>query len=147
MLLGSRSGFLKAPQISEIEQQPSTGEGSQRERGPRTSSADLVSLAGTHRYTGCLVRCSVCRLAWDPQGSRVHIGPCGPYKHRNLENVSDLCYDALPATDGGRRDSRGKMDHTLGLTPVCVGKDERDKSAQAIQGRRGGRTLENQGGG
>jgi len=130
-----RRKYLRSNESSE-------GERIRRERGSHTGLVDLVSWAGTHRYMGCLVRCNAYKLAWDPQGSRVHIGPCEPCKHHSLENTSDLWHAAL------RSQTRGDMketNRTLGLTPVCVGKDG-EKSAKGIQGGRRGRTLENQSG-
>jgi len=103
----------------------SEGERRRRERASHTGLVGLVSWAGTHRYMGCLVRCSAYKLAWDPQGSRVHIGPCEPCKHHSLENTSDLWHEAPRSLTG--RDFR-ETNRTLGLTPACVGKEGRKVS-------------------
>ena len=53
----------------------------------------------------------------------MHIEPFEPYKHHSLEYTSDVCYDPARSLTGAG--FWGGGDHTLGLTPVCVGKDER----------------------
>lgn len=66
------------------------------------------------------MQCSACKSAWDPQDSHVRTELCELYKHHSLRNASDLDYNAPSPLTG--RDLR-EMNHTLGLTPACVGKD------------------------
>ena len=96
-----------------------------------TSSVDLVSWVGTHRYMGYLVRCSACKPALDPQDSRVHIEPCEPYKHRSLEHTSAVDYDPSRWLTGQIRGKR----IILWDWRLCAWEMTRDKSAKVIRRR------------
>ena len=95
-----------------------------------TSSADLVSWAGTHRCMGYLARCSAYKPALDPQDSRVHIEPSEPYKHRSLEYTSDVCYDPARSLTGAGFWGWGGENGSYSGIDACVRGKGREISQQ-----------------